>query len=158
MKNVIFLSILLPLFGVNISFSQQATVTSGGLATGAGGTISYSIGQPFFTVISENKINIFQGVQQPFEISFVIVGLEEIVEPSIWRAFPNPTSGILKLKTDKIENLFFQITTLKGEIIISEKIADLETIINMNSLPATTYILKIFDKKKTFKTVKIVKY
>ena len=159
MKNVVILLLILSFFKVSFLFSQQASVVAGGLATGSGGTVSYSIGHTIFTVITGANGNIAQGVQQPFEISFVIVGVEEIVNPIInWVAFPNPTKDIVKLKTDKIENQFFQLVNLKGEILIDQKIVSVETVINMKDYPPATYLLKVFDKTQNLKTVKIIKY
>src|SRR4030042_5256555 len=77
--------------------SQQAVSTAGGEATGAGGTVSYTIGQVTYTTNSESEGTVSQGVQQPYEI-FVISSSEDrygiTFELSV---YPNPASTNLKL-------------------------------------------------------------
>lgn len=47
------------------SFGQKAAITAGGEASGSGGSLSYSIGQPMYTDIANASGDVNQGVQQP---------------------------------------------------------------------------------------------
>lgn len=47
--------------------SQEAILTSGGNASGSGGTVSYSIGQTFYTTYMGANGSVSHGVQHPFE-------------------------------------------------------------------------------------------
>lgn len=59
-----FLTALLLAFGVTTLQAQQTTLASGGDALGAGGSVSYSIGQVLFTTDSGTGFTISKGVQQ----------------------------------------------------------------------------------------------
>lgn len=48
--------------------AQQTVPATGGIATGSGGTVSYTVGQAVYTTQTGSGGTITQGVQQPFEI------------------------------------------------------------------------------------------
>jgi hypothetical protein len=56
------------------SGAQKTTSSSGGIITGKGGSISYSVGQVTKFYLNETKGSVAQGVQQPFEI-YLITGI-----------------------------------------------------------------------------------
>ena len=63
--------LLLMLLTYENTQAQQAIVPIGGDAIGASGQISYSIGQIAYTTYEGSTGSVSQGVQQPFEISFI---------------------------------------------------------------------------------------
>ena len=65
-------TILLTLFFfiTQIIFSQETLSTSGGNASGLGGSSSFTVGQVFYTSNSSIAGFVSQGVQQAFEILF----------------------------------------------------------------------------------------
>ena len=138
--------------------AQQATLASGGNATGTGGTVSYSIGQVADKTQTGTTGTITQGVQQPFEIvtlsgsEFVNIKLEAVV-------FPNPTvlNVTLKITNSDFENLNYQLFDLLGKLINEGKVTNEETIIDMERHPTSTFILKVNDGAKQLKTFKIIK-
>ena len=67
-------------------FAQKNTVASGSVAIGAGGTVSYSIGQTDFIAATGGGGRITQGVQQPYEI-FVVTGIEKKDIPHLFDRF-----------------------------------------------------------------------
>ena len=138
--------------------AQQATVTSGGNATGSGGNISYSIGQVTYKTQTGTTGIITQGVQQPFEImtlsgeEFTSIVLEAVV-------YPNPTTSTVNLivKNYALENLNYQLFDINGRIIEEKKVLNQETTINLEGYANAIYILKLNDNKKEIKTFKIIK-
>ena len=138
--------------------AQQATVTSGGNATGSGGNISYSIGQVAYKTQTGTSGIITQGVQQPFEIvtlsgeEFTTIVLEVVV-------YPNPTTSLVNLivKNYALENLNYQLFDINGRIIEANKVFNEETTINLEGLANAIYLLKLNDNKKEVKTFKIIK-
>ena len=138
--------------------AQQATVTSGGNATGSGGNISYSIGQVAYKTQTGTSGIITQGVQQPFEIvtlsgeEFTTIMLEAVV-------YPNPTTSLVNLivKNYALENLNYQLFDINGRIIEANKVFNEETTINLEGLANAIYLLKLNDNKKEVKTFKIIK-
>jgi len=58
-----------------IGLAQDAVVTSGGNASGSGGTASFSIGQTVYTTNSNSSGTVAQGLQHSYE--FLEVSIKE---------------------------------------------------------------------------------
>ena len=156
MKTIIFFYLLF--FSVFKTVSQQATVTSGGNATGSGGSVSYSIGQVNYTFSTSASGSTNQGVQQPFEI--FTLGTDNFQNINLLiTVYPNPTVNtiILKIDNSNLDTLNFQLFDINGKQILSQKISTVETLIDLQNLAAAIYLLKINDTDKTIKTFKIIK-
>jgi hypothetical protein len=156
----LLLSIML-LLGIGLTGlqAQESVNVSGGNATGSGGSVSYTIGQTFYTTNTGSNGSVAEGVQQPFEIS-VVIGIEEAngINLSV-SAYPNPTTDYLQLKVEreKLENLSYQLFDLNGKLLESKKIVSNETSIVMSNLVPATYFLKINQGNKEIKEFKIIK-
>ena len=73
MKNLRKVLIAFCLFGYGTAIqAQEAVAAAGGEATGSGGTVSYTIGQINYTTNTGAGGTITQGVQQPYEF-FIFV-------------------------------------------------------------------------------------
>jgi len=146
-------------FGLTGLQAQESVLTSGGDATGSGGSVSYSVGQIVYTTNTGTNGSVAQGVQQPFEIS-TVTAIEEakgiILNCS---AYPNPATNFLTLKMEdyKIENLSYQIYDINGKFLSDQKINSNETLIPMESMPSANYFLKVIQGDKEIKTFKIIK-
>jgi hypothetical protein len=159
MKHLIRVLIAFCLFGFGISLQAQNSITaSGGNADGAGNsTVSYTVGQVFYTTISGTG-TISQGVQQT-DIS-VLTRIEESDGIDLeLMAYPNPAVGFVRLKVENydLEDLSYQLYDMNGTLIQSKKVKGDETQIQLgNNLPGS-YLLRITDKNKEVKTFKIIK-
>jgi len=159
MKRVLLSATFLLCFGLFISQAQQVIITSGGNASGSGGSVSYSIGQVVYTKNTGTNGSSAQGVQQPYEIS-VVTGIDEAKDISLEIvAYPNPATDFIKLsiKNYEIENLRFQLYDINGSLLQDNKVDSNETSILMQDLKPSTYFLKIIQGKKDIKTFKIIK-
>ena len=151
-----FLLLLLVTFSKLIA--QQATVTSGGNASGTGGSVSYSIGQ----VADKTQIGITgtitQGVQQPFEIvtlsgaEFTSIKLEAMVYPN-----PTTTNVTLKITNFNLDQVSYLLFDMNGRVLNEGKIVSEETVIDMDRYAVPTYLLKVNSDSKQLKTFKIIK-
>lgn len=151
-------TLLLILFCLPKLMAQQATVTSGGNATGSGGKVSYSVGQIVYKSQTGTNGNVNQGLQQAIEI-FTLSG-EEFANIKLEAvAYPNPTisSVTLKISNFSLDNLNYQFFDIQGRLINDGKISNEETVFDMERYPAATYILKINSNTKGLKTFKIIK-
>jgi hypothetical protein len=138
--------------------AQQASVTSGGNATGATGSVSYSIGQVAYSNAIGTTGSVNQGVQQPFEI--VTLGNDNFPEISLqMTVYPNPTNAFINLEIGdySLDNLQYQLVDTNGKQIASQKIASKETAIDMQNLSSAIYLLTVMDNNKVLKTFKIIK-
>ena len=156
-KTELLLSILL-VISLASAKAQQATVTSGGVATGVNGNTSYSIGQIIYSANSGSTGTITQGIQQPYEIytlgkdDFPNISLQMIV-------YPNPTNALVNLKIENLtsRSLEYHLFDLLGKQISSQKISQTETQISLENLPSATYFINVSDGAKTIKSFKIIK-
>lgn len=144
------------------AFSQAEIVSCGGDMPGAGGSISYSVGQTFYNVYGSN-ITISEGVQQTYIISDYEYGIDGNMYADIeLSAFPNPADDylILSVGGDAIgENaeLEYSVFDSEGRLVIQNKIGVGDNQINVQKLVSAAYYLSISldgNKIKTFKVVK----
>lgn len=138
--------------------AQQATVASGGDASGTGGTSSYTIGQVAYTNATGSNGSVNQGVQQPYEI--FTLGNDHYPEIALLlTVYPNPTTTLVNLKIENhsLENLQYQLFDLNGRQIQSQKINASETQIQMENLASAIYLLNVMENNKLLKTFKIIK-
>ncbi|MGD1844896.1 MAG: T9SS type A sorting domain-containing protein [Salibacteraceae bacterium] len=146
---------------LGLSFSvhgQQATVATGGEATGSGGTVSYSIGQVAYTQIEGTTGEVNLGVQQPYEI-YEPVGLEEPAFSVELNAFPNPTMHnlVLALGADHPNNLRYELLSEDGKLLGQFRLTDRQTQVKMDHLASATYYIRVTSEDQLVKTFKIIK-
>ncbi len=145
--------------GITALHAQVALPTSGGNATGSGGSVSYTIGQIVYTNAAATTDSIEQGVQQPYKISLV-TGLEGTEGITLqYSAYPNPTTHSVTLKVEdfKTEGLTYQLVDLNGRQLETKKVNAIETSIDMSDLAPAIYLLKIVDDHSEVKIFKIFK-
>lgn len=161
----ILLSVLL-LFGLGSTGlrAQESVNSTGGNASGSGGSASYSIGQVFYITNTGSNGSVAEGVQQPYEIS-VITELEVAkgINLSV-SAYPNPATDylILEVKDFELSNLHFELYDTQGKLLQSEKITGYKTSIVLSNLIPATYFVKVIvstqgiasQEVKTFKIIK----
>ena len=145
-------------FGTVIQ-AQNSIPTSGGNASGAGGSGSYSVGQVVYTTNTGTNGSVAKGVQQPYEIS-IVTGIEEAKDISLEiMVYPNPATEFVKLKIEnyEVQNLRYQLYDINGSLLQDNKVESNGTIIVMSNLVSATYFLKVTDNSKVIKTFKIIK-
>lgn len=140
-------------------YAQVAVTSSGGNATGSGGSVSYTMGQIAYSTITGAGGSVAQGVQQPFEIS-VVTALPEAKGISlICTVYPNPVTDKLILKFDNEFplNYFAWLYDSQGRQIEEIKLVANETSIDMSKLVIGSYFLKVIHLDNEVKTFKIIK-
>lgn len=138
--------------------AQSAIMTTGGDASGAAGSASYSVGQIACTTAEGSNGTSTQGVQQPYE--FFIVGVDDTPEMKLQiTVFPNPatTKVILNIGNLDPDNWTFQLFDNKGKLLNKQTITGKLTTIPLETQPAGNYLLKILNEFAEIQTFKIVK-
>lgn len=143
--------------GVTEIRAQVAIPSSGGRASGAGGSMAYSIGQVINATNTSTKGSVIESIHQAFEIS-VITTSEENKGLSL-TAYPNPTWDYLMLKVDQrdIKTFHFQLYDINGNVLRSEQISEVDTKITMSNLSSSIYFMRIIKGNREVKTFKIIK-
>lgn len=134
---------------------------SGNDATSSSGTVTYSIGQLFYTYIGSSVYNVAQGIQHE-ESSESLSTSENTVEPKIEIfIFPNPTTDYVTLNMEGLEYenepQSYQLYDLQGRLLIQNTIKQTETQINLSQLNSSIYLLQVYSNNKVLKTFKIIK-
>jgi len=161
MKNKLQLSIaVLLFFGLSNLQAQEVIPAAGGEANGSNGSVSYTVGQVFYTTnAGTNGNSIAQGVQQPYEIS-EISGIYEANDISlIVSAFPNPATDYLTLKVENYNttHLQYQVFDITGKLLQTVKATGSETRIEIKKLVPANYFVKVIENQKEIKIFKIIK-
>jgi hypothetical protein len=146
------------LSGVTALEAQNGTVSSGGEASGTGGSASYSIGQVDYITENGSGGTITQGLQQPYEI-LVVTGMEAKDINLSASVYPNPTADqvTLSVKNLSVSNMIYILSDVQGKTIKRNNLSGNETQVRMDELSKGIYFLKVLDSNKEVKTFKIVK-
>lgn len=158
MKNKAKITLLFILcLSISSVYSQESANTSGGDATGTGGTAAFSIGQVAYTYESGSNGNTNQGVQQAYEIFSVGIDEQNLeIELSI---YPNPTSENLQIEFEEFKDYdaTYQLLDLSGKLLLESKIQSDQSIIDMSTYQSGVYFLNIVSKSENNKSFKILK-
>lgn len=152
-------SLIIFALSLSTATAQESVNTTGGNASGNGGSVSYSVGQPVYQTHTGANGSVAEGVQQAFEIS-VVTAIEEAKAINLLvAAYPNPTTDYLTLeiKDFKLSGLTFQLYDTSGKLLKNEKITEIKTSIPMGQLVPATYFLKVIQDTSDVKTFKIIK-
>jgi len=139
--------------------AQEAIPAAGGNDAGSGGSVSYTVGQVFYTNITATNGSAAQGVQQPYEIYAVGVPEEASGFKLICSAFPNPAVDLLLLKVENYDNkkLSYQLYDISGKLLESKKITCDKTSVSIGNYTSAAYVLKVTGNNKEIKVFKILK-
>ena len=152
--------VLIIIFSCAISHAQQAVSTAGGQATGAGGTVSYTIGQLDYITVTGSAGLAMEGVQVPYEV-LIPTGIERYKEISLgFLAYPNPVNDLLTLRIQRetLDNLSYKLLDADGRTLQVSSIENAETGISFQDRLPNTYFLLIFENNQEIKTFKIIKH
>ncbi len=145
-------------FGLGALVAQENTDASGGVAFGAGTSVSYSIGQIDYETATGTGGNITEGLQQPYEI-MILSGIEENDINLTFSLFPNPTSDFVVLSVQKANtvNMTYALFSIEGKLIEKLEVNSSQTTIDMNDLANGAYLIKVLRKSTEIKIFKIIK-
>ena len=150
-----FLTIMIVPFG--LTKAQTSITASGTTASGAAGSVVYSVGQVAYLQKGAN-MQMMEGVQQPYEIITLAVEDSTLGEKNIL-LYPNPVKDFLNVDFGKenFQNARYVIFDSQGKLTKTDILVQQKTELNMTTLPASVYIIQIFQKDKNIKTFKIIK-
>lgn len=155
MKN--YLLLILFLISVREVNAQNSVNSGGGTALSSMGFVGFSVGQPFFVSQISATGAVYPGVQQGYEIS-TEDGLDLYPSVSV-KAYPNPVTDYLVLSFSSFDLYGVKVilTDSKGVFLRLSEIVEAESRIDMSSLSAGVYFLKVLKDNRVLKTFKILK-
>ena len=145
------------LIPVGLLKAQTAVLVTGSTASGADGSVSYSVGQAAYSQKGAN-LEVMEGVQHAYEITILDVDDESVLEKNIL-LYPNPVRDLLNVDfgNESYQNSSYSLYDAQGKLLKAGKLAQKKTELNMTTLPASVYIIQIFQDNRNIKTFKIIK-
>ena len=156
MKKIILFTISF-LFFLSKVTAQTSNNAAGGDASGAGGSVAYSVGQPFYITNSGANGSVAQGVQQTYQIFSLGINQSELnISLAV---FPNPTYDNLTIEVKEFnnENLSYELFDIQAKLLASGLITSKQTQISLITLPPSAYFMHISQKNKKIQSFKIIK-
>lgn len=139
-------------------FCQSGLTSSGGVAIGNGGVVTYSAGLVAYTSQIGNEIILGQGIQHAYLIPHLEVGTNDIENYKL-SVFPNPTPNSVFLTGNNLaqKDITVSLYTVDGQFISIAKIHSEETEIRMRDFANGSYVLVISENGAFIKSFKLIK-
>lgn len=161
-KPLILLSaLMIGAVGITGIYAQQIILTTGGDASGTGGSASWSVGQVAYTYDKGEDGSSSLGVQQPYRV--IMVGIDEpAIELSV-SVYPNPFNDALHIRLELLhpesntDGLSFGLHDIHGKLLLHQKIVSELTTIPLDDLTDAVYLLQISRNASEIETFKIFK-
>ena len=163
MKNFNLFKKLLPVVlyfvitGSTYSLAQEVITPSAGYFETPSISLSWTIGEIAIETYVTDDIMLTQGFNQA---NIIITDVtEELSTDYKLIIYPNPAKDIftLKAETENMQHLKAELYNLAGTKILSEQIMAGNTQFNIERLPASMYILRIYDNQHEIKSFKVIK-
>lgn len=141
--------------------AQEALLSSGGDATGAGGAAAYSVGQIAYSHYNADLGQVTQGVQQSYLV--IMVGSSGPLPDISVSMYPNPVkAGTTILWEDSSIGIgtgtfSFTLCDIYGKLLAREKITGQLTNVSFEDFPEGVYVLQVFNTNILIKTFKVIK-
>jgi hypothetical protein len=142
------------LFVTSSVHAQESINSSGAQLIGMEGSVSFSVGQPFYRLEAGALGTILQGVQQPYRLSID----PPLNDPFQVAIYPNPTNDYIAVdsKISAKNDLTYGLFDESGKNLEQGKIQKQITLLSFQSYAMGCYYLEIGDSelRQTFKIIK----
>lgn len=105
----------------------------------------------FYYNVCENNIPAFAGDNSRFALG----NNENITNNTVINVYPNPSQGDLSV-TSNLKDCIFEVYDITGRNVLTQKLNENETKVNVSSLNNGTYLYKISKNGKTVKADKLI--
>lgn len=153
---IIFLLFFLSnVYGQTISKSSISTVGGTLINTQDNLTLSYNVGEVNIGTMTAGGIQLGSGYFNSFDLDALSV--EELYEFGKIQIYPNPTSNILYIKSDLLNEKYdLQLKNLEGKSMFESSFENTSEI-NFSLLPSGIYFLTFTNNELKSTTQKIIK-
>lgn len=138
--------------------SQRGPVAGGGDGNGAGGSVSFSLGQVDYMTVSGGGAVVMAGLQQPHEL-FIILGIDDGEARFDFSVYPNPTAEIVRLDLGgrASKQLRVELSDVHGKVLLRQALCADETTISLADFAQATYFLAVVQGETILQSFKIIK-
>lgn len=140
----------------NKNLHSSINVTGGDLSS-SDGSVSYSIGQVFYSSLSSDENYVTEGIQQPLVTYTTKIDKKEKDFKVV--AYPNPVVNYFTIEASSYTNrsLNYQIMDLNGRLLKEDQIKKSGSKVDISRFSAAIYLVRISDNGQHIKTIKIIK-
>lgn len=138
--------------------AQEVIATAGETFENENISISWTLGETIIETFEAGDIVLTQGFHQDsYEITAIPEFQDQSIEVSL---FPNPAREefFIHYKGDDFASYEIGIYDLNGNLLSKKQIHEELTGIDISELPSAEYIISVYDKEKTFRSYKLVKF
>lgn len=141
----------------NRNLHTSINVTGGDISSEEG-SVSFSIGQVYYSSHNGKKNYVTEGIQQPLIISIPPIDKKEEDSFKVV-AYPNPVTNYLIIEASSYTNrsLSYHLMDLNGRLLKEARIGKSGAQVDVSKLSVAMYLLRISDNCKFIKTIKILK-
>ena len=141
--------ILYPFF----SNAQSGVVVSGKNIESTSGSLSYTVGDIFYTQKGLG-ISIKEGLQQSYVINELSTKFTLRVS-----LYPNPTNDLVHFKVENLnyKNLSFRLYDITGRLITTGRIINDQSVLSLKNLSDNIFIVKVIRGEQEEHSFKILK-
>lgn len=141
MKISVFAFLVLSCAGNKALAQDLYLISAGGThSSGAGGSVSWSVGEVVTTTATSSDNHVTQGFHQG---NIYVVGLEQLAEISV-AVFPNPTRETVTIQIS--EPVTVAIYDMSGRLVGTYEFTEPQNFIDITSFSRGTYNM-IFERK-----------
>lgn len=141
---------------VSIVYPQMSLNAGGADASGASGSVSFSIGEPFFMEHESGGFFLSEGIQQSYSYPFVDIPSAGILQSLVF--YPNPVDKILNvlLPDDFSGEFLLRLFDISGQFYKSMILQSGLNSLDVSDLNSGQYIVRVKDGDAiySFKVVK----
>jgi len=159
MKTVLALIIYLLIF--TLPAESQFSINSGGSnAEQNEGSLSYSVGQVFYSMSYTQGFYSNEGVEQPREITRITHFNDKLYREINIQVYPNPASNHIFLEIDHERpwEFSYKLINISGTVILEKRIQSTLTEIPIDRLSPSPYLLNIFHNEILYTNYRVIKY
>lgn len=158
MKNKLLIRLLiLSIVPIGLLKAQKTIAATGTTATGSGGSSTYTVGQIDYQQKGVNA-QVIEGVQHTYEI--LTLAVEDLInkEKNIL-VYPNPVKDFLFIdfNKEKYQDSNYLLFDAQGKLIKKGHLTQQKSELDFSLLPASVYLIQIFQNDQNIKTFKIIK-
>lgn len=155
------MKIVILLVGVFFTYlstnAQESAVAAGGDGASAGGSVSFSVGQPSYLGTNHATGSVNEGVQQPFEM-FTLNDDTELYGLSI-HVYPNPVTSEFQIESSVYsDQLRWQLHDASGRLVYENRFLGNSALVNISECAAAMYVLSVWLEEQAVQTHKIIKH
>ena len=156
-KRLLLVVLFAAIAGSINSLAQEVITPSASYFETPSMSLTWTIGEIAVETFANDDIMLTQGFNQS-DIIITDITKELFTDFKI-AIYPNPVKDIfnIKVETDHIQHLKAELYSLAGAKLLSEQVKPGTMQINTDRLPASEYILKIYDNLQEIKSFKVIK-